>query len=161
MAYLIFRYSCGRADSPISKLFISSARMMAMAPNRIPMATVPIPSQMQGLDLSHVLKGQEGSVPDSAFIMRVDPGNLADDDKLENWWGVRTLNHTYARMVIGGQVAPWVLYDNPNDPYQINNLINDPGYSGVQAELDGLVGDWMIRVNPHGLYMPVIGRRAG
>jgi arylsulfatase A-like enzyme len=154
----IIRWPAGiPADRRVDTLFST----VDVTPTLLALAGVPVPSQMQGLDLSHVLTGSPGPVPDSAFIMRYEPGNLADDDGLGDWWGVRTLNYTYARMVIEGQVTPWVLYDNPNDPYQMNNLINDPGYSGIQAELDALVGDWMIRVNPHGLYIPVIGRTAG
>ena len=46
--------------------------------------------------------------------------------------GVRTERYTYARDLRG----PWLLFDNKQDPYQLNNLINNPGYSEIQKELD-------------------------
>jgi hypothetical protein len=32
--------------------------------------------------------------------------------------------------------GPWLLYDNLNDPYQMNNLCNDPQYATLQADLE-------------------------
>jgi hypothetical protein len=32
--------------------------------------------------------------------------------------------------------GPWLLYDNLNDPYQMNNLCNNPEYSELQAGLE-------------------------
>ena len=58
-------------------------------------------------------------------------------------------------------MTPWVLYDNQNDPYQMTNRINDPSYSGIQAELDAVLNDWLVRVNPPRVYMPIVGRTDG
>jgi hypothetical protein len=32
--------------------------------------------------------------------------------------------------------GPWLLYDNQTDPYQTNNLANQPKYSKLQAKLE-------------------------
>jgi arylsulfatase A-like enzyme len=132
-----------------------------VTPTLLSLAGVPVPARMQGLDLSHVLRGQAGSEPDSVFVMRVNPGTLWHDDGLGDWLGVRTLDYTYAR---GGEEAvetPWILYDNRNDPYQMTNLINDPGYSGIQAELDAMLDEWLSRVVPPRFYMPMVSRSVG
>jgi hypothetical protein len=46
--------------------------------------------------------------------------------------GVRTQQYTYVRL----PDRPWLLYDNLADPYQMNNLLDDPACAEVQATLD-------------------------
>ncbi|MHC4120688.1 MAG: sulfatase/phosphatase domain-containing protein, partial [Planctomycetota bacterium] len=46
---------------------------------------------------------------------------------------VRTKRYTYARLNDRG---PWILFDNQKDPYQMNNLINEPAYAQVRRNLD-------------------------
>jgi arylsulfatase A-like enzyme len=151
------------ASIPANRRLDTLFSTVDVTPTLLSLAGVPVPAQMQGLDLSHVLKGQTGSVPDSALIMSIKPGVLPSDDDMGDWRGVRTLDYTYARRVEEAGVTPWLLYDNRSDPYQMRNLINDPGYSDIQAELDAVLSDWLIRVNPprFGFYMPVIRRTAG
>ena len=48
------------------------------------------------------------------------------------WRGVRTKRYTYAHLFNHG---PWLLYDNQEDPYQLDNLINQPEYAKLQAKL--------------------------
>jgi len=49
--------------------------------------------------------------------------------------GVRTTRYTYVRDLSG----PWLLYDNQADPYQTNNLANQPRHARLQARLDTLL----------------------
>ena len=46
--------------------------------------------------------------------------------------GVRTERYTYAKDLNG----PWLLYDNTNDPYQLDNLVNKDEYKDLQTELE-------------------------
>ena len=46
--------------------------------------------------------------------------------------GVRTKRYTYARNLEG----PWLLFDNKEDPYQQNNLINNSKYLKIQRKLE-------------------------
>jgi arylsulfatase A-like enzyme len=57
--------------------------------------------------------------------------------------GVRTSRYTYVRTID----TPWLLYDNHNDPYQMTNLIDDPGYSGVARELEEEMSAHMARID--------------
>jgi arylsulfatase A-like enzyme len=132
-----------------------------ITPTLLSLAGVPVPDQMQGLDLSYVLRGQEGSVPDSALIMAINPGVLPIDHQVGDWRGVRTLDYTYTRRAEEAGVTPWLLYDNQNDPYQMTNLINDPAYSDIQAELDAVLSDWLIRVSPNHVYVPMVWKTVG
>ena len=45
--------------------------------------------------------------------------------------GLRTPRYTYCEDLHG----PWLLFDNQEDPCQLNNLINQPGHRVLQAEL--------------------------
>jgi len=45
---------------------------------------------------------------------------------------IRTERYTYAKDLNG----PWLLYDNLNDPYQMNNLCNNPEFSNLRADLE-------------------------
>jgi hypothetical protein len=46
--------------------------------------------------------------------------------------GIRTERYTYAKDLNG----PWLLFDNPKDPYQLNNLVNNDNYKEIQADLE-------------------------
>ena len=46
--------------------------------------------------------------------------------------GLRTGQYTYIRSLDG----PWLLYDNEADPFQLNNLVDDPEYADLRRELD-------------------------
>ena len=51
------------------------------------------------------------------------------------WRGLRTERYTYARNLDG----PWLLYDNQEDPYQLNNLTGRSDDGGLQQEMDFLL----------------------
>lgn len=46
--------------------------------------------------------------------------------------GIRTERYTYVKTLNG----PWLLFDNKNDPYQRDNLVDNPNYIDLQNELD-------------------------
>jgi hypothetical protein len=46
--------------------------------------------------------------------------------------GLRTARYTYTRTLDG----PWLLYDNAQDPYQMENLVDRPAYADLVRELD-------------------------
>ena len=45
-----------------------------------------------------------------------------------------------------GDWTPWQLFDNDNDPYQMNNLVGDAAYADTVKHLDGLVDGWLVKV---------------
>jgi len=39
------------------------------------------------------------------------------------------------------------LYDLESDPYELNNLINDPNYEDVKQKLKGFLREWQEKTN--------------
>jgi len=146
-----------------------------IAPTLLGLAGQPVLPQMQGADLSSILRGENASGPESVFIMggavagtdQGEGGNEAEGEVksgkakagrkkakgegtkakgLGGWRGVRTKRHTYAKQGGKGGLQPWLLYDNEKDPYQMNNLIDDPAHAQIRNDLDALLGEWLKRV---------------
>lgn len=110
-------------------------------PTLLGLAGIPVPLQMNGVDLSAVLLGQTDQEPSSVFINEYVSFDQARD--YMPWRGVRTKRYTYARWLKGGAL----LYDNLKDPYQLRNLAPAPGREALietlEAELDG----WLVRLD--------------
>ena len=51
--------------------------------------------------------------------------------------GLRTSRYTYVRDLKG----PWLLYDNQEDAYQLENLCNQSEMRAVQTHLEGVLSD--------------------
>ena len=49
--------------------------------------------------------------------------------------GIRTDRYTYCRTLDGA----WLLYDNDNDPFQLENLAGRAEFAEVQRELDDML----------------------
>jgi arylsulfatase A-like enzyme len=54
------------------------------------------------------------------------------------WRGVRTERYMYAEL----EGAPWVLFDNQEDPFQMANLVRDPGRAALRAKLQAETKRW-------------------
>jgi arylsulfatase A-like enzyme len=109
-----------------------------VAPTMLALAGLPIPSSMQGSDLSGVIRGAERG-PEAAFFQQFVP--YRSDNVLEGWRGVRTARHMYART----ETEPWVLYDLQADPDELRNLAADPASAPVREELEATLSAWMKR----------------
>jgi arylsulfatase A-like enzyme len=106
-------------------------------------AGIPAPSHCVGRDLSAAMRGQAAKFPESAFLMHIQKTNASggEDNPAPLFRGLRTDRHTYAIASDGR----WCLYDNREDPYQIHNLIDDPGTAKLRSDLDGATLDWLKR----------------
>ncbi len=84
-----------------------------------------------GLDLSgSVLSNSPG--PNSCYMYDLYPSGNAYDNGLFAWRGIRTKKYTYA---VKGTGEDWLLFDNENDPYQMNNLVGSEAAEAVKREL--------------------------
>jgi arylsulfatase A-like enzyme len=110
-----------------------------LAPTLLALCGLPVPSDMQGADLSGVALGRTDRGPDSAFFQIFVP--FAGDGTPHPWRGVRTERTLYARTEAG----PWVLYDLPNDPYERKNLAHDSTQVPLLEEMEARLADWMRR----------------
>ena len=91
---------------------------------------------VDGIDLSGLLRGDESARPASQYISY--PCMHASSD-LPAWRGVVTREHTYVR----SNLCPLMLYDDLSDPFQLNNLVDDPAHASTREELDAMTREWL------------------
>jgi arylsulfatase A-like enzyme len=105
-------------------------------PMLLGLSGIEVPDTVQGHDFSAVLRGQVEPADNAALISCPSPfGQWNRSKGGREYRGVRTRRYTYVRDLNG----PWLLYDNQDDPYQLENLAGKPGYKKLQDELDRLL----------------------
>lgn len=112
-------------------------------PTLLGLAGVDVPDTVQGTDYSAAMRTGETPNVESALIMCPAPfGQWIRTRGGREYRGVYTGRYTYTR----GLDGPWQLFDNDNDPYQMNNLVGDAAYADTVKHLDGLVDGWLVKV---------------
>ena len=134
---LIVRWPDHLPVGKVSDVLISVADY---TPTLLGLAGVPVPDPMNGIDLSATVQGHSGAEPSSIFINEYVSFDQAR--AYQPWRGVRTRRHTYVRWLQGGTL----LYDNLNDPYQLRNLVHEPGHEALAEELEGELQGWLKRL---------------
>jgi arylsulfatase A-like enzyme len=83
---------------------------------------LPVPSIVNGLDLSQTALGRKGGERDAALMMNyVSHWDYPETNTdWPEWRGIRTKQHTYVRWLNGAEE----LYDNLADPLQMRNLFD-------------------------------------
>ncbi|AKJ63697.1 sulfatase [Kiritimatiella glycovorans] len=107
------------------------------------MAGIPVPDHCQGRDISAAIMGREPMESKPQFMMHISNKKQyqreQEDPDAPNWHpffrGVRTDRYTYAY----GEDGVWILIDNENDPWQMNNLKDDPDYADVREDMHALL----------------------
>lgn len=101
-------------------------------PTLLDLCGIPVPPSVEGGSFVPALHGAP-SPEDAALIVNIHPfGQWEAEAGGHEWRGVRTARYTYVRDLSG----PWLLFDNRNDPYQQDNLINRPGLEEIQRALE-------------------------
>ena len=103
-------------------------------PTLLGLCDLPIPDQVEGLDFSdHILGGND---PTDGAVLLTCPHAFGEWTKDQHggkeYRGLRTKRYTYVRDLNG----PWLLYDNHSDPFQMQNLAEDPSSAKLRDELD-------------------------
>ncbi|MFQ6042157.1 MAG: sulfatase, partial [Candidatus Poribacteria bacterium] len=110
-------------------------------PTLLGLCGLPIPETVEGLNFSDYMQAENpdrvegGDDPSDGATVIMCPhpfGEWARRQYGREYRGLRTRRYTYVRSLEG----PWLLYDNHEDPYQLNNLIDNPIYSQLQKNLD-------------------------
>ncbi len=99
-------------------------------PTLLGLAGVAIPKTVEGKDLSALVKGTARMPERAVLIMSVSP--FVSGSNLCEYRGIRTYRYTYVKNLSG----VWLLYDNQEDPWQLNNLAGKPGHETLQKELN-------------------------
>ena len=94
-------------------------------PTLLGLLDLPIPGEVEGLDLSHCALGEPGTEPEAAFMQGMGHTFLWLDGN--EWRAARDKRFTYAIMRADGSEY---LFDNQADPWQTRNLIHDLNYEG-------------------------------
>ncbi len=104
-------------------------------PTLLGMSGIPIPKTVEGIDYSDMVRNQNFAkkAPEETLISCVQPfGQWSRDIGGKEFRGIVTQRYTYTRDLNG----PWQLFDNKEDPYQMNNLVSNPKAAKLQADLD-------------------------
>ena len=102
-------------------------------PTLLGMSGVPIPESVEGIDYTEVFKGNKKNTVEETLISCVQPfGQWPRSRGGKEYRGIVTQRYTYTRDLSG----PWLLFDNKEDPYQLNNLVGNPKAAKLQADLD-------------------------
>lgn len=89
-----------------------------------------IPKEMEGEDLSFIIRREEGIEPEFAFMQGM--GHTYQWKDGFEWRAVRDKRYTYAKYLRDGAE---VLFDREKDPYMMYNLVNDPNYKNILSDL--------------------------
>lgn len=133
----ILRFPARVAQGRVSDAIVTH---VDLAPTLLTLCGLPVPTSMQGTDLSDVVLGTSDKGPDSAFFQIFVP--FAGDGMPNPWRGVRTDRTLYARTEAG----PWLLYDLAVDPFERKNLAQDPAYRTLREQMETKLSGWMKRV---------------
>jgi arylsulfatase A-like enzyme len=104
-------------------------------PTLLGLAGVPLPKSIDGDDLSGVVRNPSVAIDRAALYEGIAPfALLGEEGKMNNreYRAIRTSRYSYVRDLKGA----WLMYDDQTDPYQMNNLVDNPKYATLQQELD-------------------------
>ena len=126
-------------------------------PTLLSLMELPIPESVQGIDLKEVIVN--GSDVENYAIMTGYPGQMRAIEEFKShgkenvafgWRAIRTKQYTYAinRGYTMAHGIERLLYDNINDPYQMNPIrLNDCSENEVAAELEAKLREWAVKYN--------------
>ena len=92
-------------------------------PTLLSLADLPIPEEVEGMDVSPILLGEKGKEPQAAFMQNTGACAVWEDG--HEWRAVRDKKYTYAKYRVDGKE---LLFNNETDPYQQNNLADHPAF---------------------------------
>jgi len=111
-------------------------------PTLLSLLNLNSPADIEGFDLSHVLRGAHGREPDAALMQIC--GATADWIDGHEWRALRDKKYTYAIYRVDGKES---LFDHISDPSQMHNLIDDPDQAGVLVKFREALALKMASIN--------------
>lgn len=127
----LLRYPRVHGDN--NKIIEAPINTPDILPTLLGLCDINVSKSIEGNDFSKYIKGKKKLEDNYALIYSITPfGQWSRKNDGVEYRGIRTKQYTYVRKLDG----PWLLFDNIADPYQQNNLINNPGASKLRAKLD-------------------------
>lgn len=99
-------------------------------PSLLGLTNLAIPKDIEGENLAELIKNPNPNTDRVALIMGVAPFGANYNDMA--YRTIRTKQYTYGRTVKGANM----FFDNIEDPYQMNNLLDNPAYKDIEKDLD-------------------------
>lgn len=113
-------------------------------PTLLSMSGLPIPKSVEGCNLYPILTGRQKDNIEGALIECITPfGEWERRSGGREYRGVRTKRYTYVKDLNG----PWLLFDNMADPYQMQNLVDEPSAKKIKSKLDDLLTKLLTQKN--------------
>ncbi len=102
-------------------------------PTLLGLCNIEIPDTVDGRNLAPDLISLRDLPADGVLIECLSPfGEFTRDNGGREYRGIRTNRYTY----VIDKNGPWLLYDNLEDPYQMNNLCDKETYASLQNNLN-------------------------
>ncbi len=95
------------------------------------LAGLKIPDTFEGDNILSNIKNGKDIKNHAVLYMGVAPFGM-DKELRKEYRAVKTNRFTYVR----GLEGPWLLFDDINDPFQMDNLVAKPEYTDLKIELD-------------------------
>lgn len=109
-------------------------------PSLLSLANIAIPNSIEGEDLSELIKSPNEETDRAALVMNVCP--FHSEHETPEYRGIRTSQYTYVKT----PDRALMLFDNEEDPYQLNNLVDKGEYTGLQNKLEKILQNKLIKI---------------
>lgn len=120
-------------------------------PTLLGLSGIEIPETVEGSDYSKILTGKKRPDIESVLIQCAVPFHQWNyENGGREYRGVRTERYTYVRDLNG----PWLLYDNLQDPYQMNNLLGSDETIFIQSDLENQLAELLEKTNDQ--FLPAV-----
>ena len=113
-----------------------------LMPTLLTMLELPVPDEVEGVDLSGYIMGNTGAKEPEGSLM-MGTGATAKWEDGHEWRAFRTKQYTYAKYLSDGKE---LLFDNINDPYQMKDLSQEEEYKEILLLLKNSMSKEMARV---------------
>lgn len=134
---LIFKYPKKIKKGMTSDVMFGALDIM---PTLLGFLDIESNQKYDGKNLSNVLLSNKGITQDYVPLWLYKRG-VANNN---NWRGVVTKDYTFSMgKGVDSIVLTNVLFDRKKDPYQLNNLYDNPKYKDVRIKLEKLTYSWM------------------
>ena len=112
-------------------------------PTLLSMADIDIPKSIEGEDFSELLETPNSETDRAALAMNICP--FTSEFKYPEYRAIKTKQYTYVKTLIGSDM----IFDDLNDPYQMNNLIGNQEFYELQKDLEDKLKIELEKIGDH------------